>query len=160
MKKINNPFIGGNGYNCFGCSPDNHHGLKLDFWFDEENKTVQTKWNPTEDLQGYTNVLHGGVQATILDEIASWAIYVILETGGVTSKMEINYLKPVLISNGPITVKASSINVEKRIASVKTELYDGNNVLCSEAVVQYFIYPQEIAMKKLNYPGLEAFLGK
>jgi len=158
MKKINNPFAGHDGYNCFACSPDNHHGLKLEFWFDEENKMVETKWNPTDYLQGYTNVLHGGVQATIMDEIASWAIYVILETGGVTSKMEIRYLKPVLISNGAITVKARSISVDKRFATVKTELYDGNNELCTEATVQYFIYPQEIAIKKLNYPGIKSFL--
>jgi uncharacterized protein (TIGR00369 family) len=159
MKKINNPFAGRKGYDCFGCSPDNHHGLKLEFWLDEEKRTVVTKWNPIDYLQGYTGVLHGGIQATIMDEIASWAIYVLLETGGVTSKMEIRYLKPVLISNGSISVRASLINTEKRFANIKTELFDGNNELCSEATVQYFIYPQEIAIKKLNYPGIKAFIG-
>lgn len=159
MKKINNPFAGNDGYNCFGCSPDNHHGLKLEFWYDEELKTVEAKWNPADYLQGYTGVLHGGIQATIMDEIASWAIYVVLETAGVTSKMEIRYLKPVLISNGMITIKATSIQAEKRLADVKVELYDGNNLLCAEATVQYFIYPQEIAIKRLNYPGIKAFIG-
>lgn len=158
MKKISNPFKGKDDYNCFGCSPDNHHGLKLEFWFDEENKTVETNWDPLDYMQGYNNVLHGGVQATIMDEIASWAVYVILETGGVTSKMEIKYRKPVLISNGSIKVKAHILNKEKRLANIKTELYDGNNELCAEALVQYFIYPQEIAIKKLNYPGIKAFL--
>lgn len=158
MKKINNPFAGREGYDCFGCSPDNHHGLKLEFWLDMENRTVETKWNPIDYLQGYTGVLHGGIQATIMDEIASWAIYVLLETGGVTSKMEIRYLKPVLISNGSISVKASLISTEKRFANIKTELFDGINELCSAATVQYFIYPQEIAIKKLNYPGIKAFI--
>ncbi len=158
MKKINNPFAGNAGYNCFGCSPDNHLGLKLEFWFDEENKSVEAKWNPEKYLQGYDGVLHGGIQATAMDEIASWAIYVLLETAGVTSKMEIRYLKPVLINKGTITIKAISIQAEKRVANVSVELYDGNNLLCAEATVQYFIYPQEIAIKKLNYPGLKAFI--
>lgn len=158
MKKINNPFAGHAGYNCFGCSPDNHHGLKLEFWLNEGNKTVETKWNPEEYLQGYNGVLHGGIQATIMDEIASWAIYVLLETAGVTSKMEIQYLKPVLISNGVISIKASVISKEKRFANIKAELFDGKAELCAEATVQYFIYPQEIAIKKLNYPGIKAFI--
>jgi uncharacterized protein (TIGR00369 family) len=158
MKKIKNPFAGHEGYYCFGCSPDNNHGLKLEFWFNEEEKTVEAKWSPKEYLQGYTGVLHGGIQATIMDEIASWAIYVLLETAGVTSKMEIRYLKPVLIASGPITIKASLDSKEKRLANMKVELLDGNNQICTTASVQYFIYPQEIAIKKLNYPGLKAFI--
>jgi uncharacterized protein (TIGR00369 family) len=159
MKKIHNPFAGNAGYNCFGCSPDNHHGLKLEFWLNEESKTVEARWNPEEYLQGYSGVLHGGIQATVMDEIASWAIYVLLDTAGVTSKIEIRYLKPVLIGNGTITVKASLIQKEKRLADIRVELFDGNNQLCAEGTVQYFIYPQEIAIKKLNYPGINAFMG-
>ncbi len=159
MKKINNPFAGHDGYNCFGCSPDNHHGLKLEFWLNEENKSVETKWNPTDYLQGYTNVLHGGIQATIMDEIASWVVYVLLETAGVTSKMEIRYLKPVLISKGTLTIKGKIVSKEKRLANISVELFDGNNELCTEANVHYFVYPQELAIKKLNYPGIKAFIG-
>ena len=159
MKKINNPFKGHEGYFCFGCCPDNHHGLKLDFWLDEENKDIVAKWNPMDYYQGYQNVLHGGVQATILDEIASWAIYVLLETGGVTSKMEIKYVKPVYVNKGVLTIKARVDSQEKRLTNIKTELYNSDNELCAEAMVQYFTYPQELAIKKLNYPGIKAFIG-
>jgi len=93
-----------------------------------------------------------------MDEVASWAIYILLETGGVTSKMEIKFLKPVLLTNGLVTIKANLIDKEKRFANIKTELFDGKNDLCAEAIVQYYIYPQELAIKKLNYPGIKAFL--
>ena len=159
MKKINNPFANLTEHKCFCCSPNNPIGLKLEFWFDEENRIVSTNWNPLEYLQGYPNVLHGGIQSTLMDEVASWSVYVLLETGGVTSKMEIKFLKPVLLSNGLLTIKASLIDKEKRFANIKTELFDGKNELCAEAIVQYFIYPQELAIKKLNYPGIKAFLG-
>ncbi len=158
MKKINNPFANIAEHKCFCCSPNNPIGLKLDFWYDEKNQIVGTNWNPLEYLQGYPNVLHGGIQSTLMDEVASWAVYVLIETGGVTSKMEIRFLKPVLISNGLLTIKASLIDKEKRFANIKTELFDGKNELCAEAIVQYFIYPQELAIKKLNYPGISAFL--
>ena len=159
MKKINNPFANKADHKCFCCSPNNPIGLKLDFWFDEENRIVQTTWNPIEFLQGYPNVLHGGIQSTLMDEVASWAVYVLLQTGGVTSKMEIKFLKPVLISNGKITIKATFIDQDKRLANISTELYDGKNELCAIGNVQYYIYPQELAIKKLNYPGIDAFLG-
>lgn len=159
MKKINNPFAHLSDHKCFCCSPNNPIGLKLEFWFDEENQTIETRWNPLEYLQGYPNVLHGGIQSTLMDEVASWAIYVLLETGGVTSKIEIKFLKPVLISNGELLVKASLLSKEKRFANIKTDLFDGNNQLCAEAIVQYYIYPQELAIKKLNYPGIKAFIG-
>ncbi|HCT30433.1 MAG TPA: hypothetical protein DIW31_06810 [Bacteroidales bacterium] len=158
MIKIKNPFASIPEHKCFCCSPNNPIGLKLDFWYDEENQTVQTEWNPIEFLQGYPNVLHGGIQSTLMDEVASWAVYILLQTGGVTSKMEIKFLKPVLISNGKITIKASLINQEKRLANIRTELYDGKNELCAEGVVQYFTYPKEVAIKKLNYPGINEFL--
>jgi len=51
------------------------------------------------------------------------------------------------------------INHEKRFANIAVELFDGKSVLCTQADVQYFIYPQELAIKKLNYPGIKAFIG-
>ena len=158
MKKINNPFVGDDGYNCFGCSPDNHHGLKLDFWLNEENNSIETNWNPAGYLQGFKDVVHGGVQATVMDEIASWVMFVLLETVGVTTKMEIRYLKPVIFSNGPLKVKAKLLSTEDPLANIGVELFNGKNELCTEANIQYFIYPQKYAVKKFNYPGIKAFI--
>jgi len=32
--------------------------------------------------------------------------------------------------------------------------------VCSEAEIKYFIFPPEIAQKKYNYPGYEAFFNE
>jgi len=72
MKKIRNPFAGMQGFDCFGCSPDNPIGLKLNFI--EEAEYLTSEWQPSDHLQGYMNILHGGIQATLMDEIASWTI--------------------------------------------------------------------------------------
>ena len=34
MKKLINPYLEKQGYNCFGCSPKNPIGLHLEFWED------------------------------------------------------------------------------------------------------------------------------
>ena len=41
MKKIINPWRNHEGYNCFGCSPDNPIGLHLEFYEDGVTKQVR-----------------------------------------------------------------------------------------------------------------------
>ena len=84
MKEIKNPFLDRKDYCCFGCSPANHIGLRMKFY--EEEEFVVSEWLPRSEFEGYANVLHGGIQATLMDEIASWTIYVKAGTGGVTRK--------------------------------------------------------------------------
>lgn len=158
MKKINNPFIGSEEFNCIGCSPRNPIGFQLIFFLDEENETLTTEWNPQPVFQGYKNVLHGGIQATLMDEIASWVVYSIIGTGGVTSQMQVRYRKPTFIKDGPLKIKAWVIKFEKKLADIQTQLFNSKNELCAEAVVQYFVYPVNIAKEKFGYPGKEAFL--
>ncbi len=158
MKPIKNAYVGQENYNCIGCSPDNPIGIKLSFTLDEETQTVLAEWTPNFNYQGFYNVVHGGIQATLLDEIASWVLYTVLGTGGVTSQMQIRYHKPVFITKGTIKLKARMEKHHKRLADIKTELYNSDGELCTEATVQYFVYPEEIAKKKYGYPGKEAFI--
>ncbi len=46
MKKILNPYTKFDGYNCFGCSPKNEHGLKMKFF--EDGDCVISNWEPIE----------------------------------------------------------------------------------------------------------------
>lgn len=156
MKKLNNPFIALEDYNCFVCAPHNPIGLHLDFYLDGE--VIKAKWKPEDQYQGYPNVLHGGIQATLLDEVASWAVYVIGGTGGVTSRIEVKYLKPVLIDKGSIALTAKITERKKRIMTMRSGLFDCEGVLCTEALVDYFVFPEEVARKKMHYPGRAAFL--
>ena len=108
--KIINPYTKLPGYNCFGCSPDNTVGLQLQFF--EEDEYLVSEWMPKQHLSGYKNVLHGGIQATLLDEIASWAVQIKLRTAGVTANLNLRYKKPVLVDEGQITLRAKIDKVE------------------------------------------------
>ncbi len=94
-KVIRNPYTTQEGHNCFACSPNNHLGLKMQFF--EEREYVISEWQPSDQFAGYKNVLHGGIQATVLDEIASWCVQIKLKTAGVTANMNLRYKKPVLV---------------------------------------------------------------
>ena len=58
MKKIINPWKGMEGYNCFGCAPNNEAGVKMEFY--EDNDEVISIWRPRPEYQGWIDTLHGG----------------------------------------------------------------------------------------------------
>ena len=155
MRKLTNPFISKTDYQCFGCAPNNNNGLQMEFY--EDGEYLISEWEPKTFLQGYGNVLHGGIQSTILDEIASWVVYVKAKTGGVTANLEVKYKKSAYVNKGPLKARAKLTDVDKRFAYISAELLDHEGKICSEAKLRYYIFPEETARKKLDYPGHEAF---
>ncbi|MCG6187758.1 PaaI family thioesterase [Maribellus maritimus] len=159
MKKIKNPFTEKDSsrkeYNCFGCSPFNEMGLKLEFW--ENGDEIVAKWTPSKSMEGWLGVLHGGIQATLVDELAGWIVLLKKNTSGVTSSLNIDYLKPVYISKGEVTIKGKLTSTEGRIAKIECTLLDGEGKECLHAKADYFCFPEKIAKAKYHYPGIEAF---
>ncbi len=155
MKKIRNPFVGLEGFNCFGCNPGNPIGLKMNFV--EDGEYVTSEWEPQNHFQGYLNVLHGGIQTTLMDEIASWTVYVKTRTAGVTSAIHSRFIKPVYMNKGNIRLTCRLIKQEKKLATLEVKLYNADNVLCSESEIEYFIYPEEIARRRLHLPEMNSF---
>ena len=155
MKKLKNPFAEMDGFNCFGCDPGNRLGLRLDFYEDEEE--IVTFWKPDEEYQGYNLVLHGGIQATLHDELASWVVFVKAGTAGFTRSLRIDYLSPAYTSDAQITVRARLTELEEKSAHIESVLYDSRGTACSRAVAEYAVFPEKLAVRKFHYPGREAF---
>ncbi|MBN1638275.1 MAG: PaaI family thioesterase [Ignavibacteriales bacterium] len=155
MKKIFNPFKNRENYFCFGCSPHNQMGLQMEFL--DNGSEIICEWQPKDYLQGYDNILHGGIQSTLMDEIASWFVYTKLETGGVTSRISVRYKRPVFTNKGKIKITAELKEVNKNLANITTKIFDPDGKLCSEGEIQYFIMSKEQAVEKLKYPGIESF---
>jgi uncharacterized protein (TIGR00369 family) len=155
MTPIRNPYVGREGYHCFACSPDSPVGLRMRFFRDGDQ--VVSRWQPRPELEGYTGVLHGGVQGTLMDEIASWWIFVNRGTAGATSRLEVDFRRPVMTGRGEILLRASLAGVEDNLVTVRVELRDGDGTLCSEGRVTYFTYPPALARRRFAYPGPEGF---
>ncbi len=58
---------------CFACGPQNPNGLKLNI--QASSRGVETEIDLPTWVQGYHNIVHGGIIATILDELAVWAAF-------------------------------------------------------------------------------------
>ena len=78
---------------CFGCAPHNTKGLKLRIWYNKEGCT--SYYTIPEEYCGFKGLAHGGIIATLLDEVAAWTIITHLQRFGITLQANVHYLKPV-----------------------------------------------------------------
>lgn len=153
--KITNPYALLQQHFCFGCSAKNPIGLQLNF--NLEGKKVVSYWTPDERYQGFHRVLHGGIQATLLDEVAGWVVQVICQTSGVTSEMKVQYHKPVYTHEKNLRIEAEIIGYRNRLVDIEARLFNESGNLCSTAIVTYYLFSEEVAKEKFNYPGADSF---
>ena len=149
MRKINNPWIGNPAYDCFGCCPDNPLGTHMRFY--EEGDDVVSVWQPKPHFQSWTNTLHGGIQATLLDEVCGWVVFHKLQTAGVTAKMEIRYRKTVDTRQPFIILRARVKETKRNVVVVKGEIWSSDEVLLAECECTYFTFPQKEAQEQMGY---------
>jgi uncharacterized protein (TIGR00369 family) len=149
MNKIINPWIGKPGYNCFGCAPHNEAGVKMQFY--EDGDDIVSIWKPQPQYQGWTNTLHGGIQAVLLDEICAWVILRKKQTTGVTSKMETRYLKPINTEDSHVVLRAHIVETKHNIVIVEAQIFNKDEELCTKATCTYFTFPQEKAKEDMGF---------
>jgi len=108
-------------------------------------------------LQSYPKVVHGGIQATLLDEIAGWVVYVKCGTVGLTAEMKVKFRQPLYIDQGEVIIRARLIDQNKRLATISAQLTDSFGKICADAEIRYFLLSEAEARGKYHYPGVDAF---
>ena len=143
MRKIKNPWLQKEGYHCFGCCPDNPAGVHMEFF--EDGDEVVCFWLPQAHFQGWVDTLHGGIQSTLIDEIASWVVFRKLQTTGVTNKLEVKFMKPIMTTENQITLRARLVEMKRQVAFIEVKVYNSQEELCTEGKAVYFTANQEKA---------------
>jgi acyl-coenzyme A thioesterase PaaI-like protein len=87
---------------CWVCAPQHLNGLNLVFEFDGDG-TVVGDFSCGKNYMGYPDYLHGGVVSSLLDGAMTNCLMA-RGTPGLTGKLEVRFLKPVLI-DVPVTVR-------------------------------------------------------
>lgn len=155
MNKINNPWINLTviGYNCFGCAPSNPWGLKLEVY--EDGDDVVSFWNPHPNFQGWLNTLHGGIQATLIDEVAGWLIFRKLQTAGQTVRLNMKYRKAIPTGTDvQLTIRARLKEVKRNLAIIESEIIHCGEI-CSQADITYFCFSKEKSQQEFYFSTCE-----
>lgn len=152
MKKIKNPYIGKDGYNCFACAPTNPVGLHLEFW--EDGDDVLTEWQPHKNYQGWKDTLHGGIISLLMDEVGGWVVNRKLQTTGVTMQLEVKYRRPVLTTEEKITVRGYIAERRRNIVTINLTLENAAGEVCDEGVATYYVFGADRA-RDMGFEGCE-----
>jgi uncharacterized protein (TIGR00369 family) len=123
---------------CFGCGGANEVGLKMEF--ESNGKQVRSFTHIPQHLAGWSNLAHGGVLATTLDETMAWAAIYLERSYILTKKMSVEFLKPVFVGDkletrGHIIQKISNKEVSV-YAEIKNE--QGTIVAKSDGIIALF----------------------
>lgn len=130
-------------HNCFGCSPKNKCGLKMEFYFSRDLSLVASWLSPPGHLGGWGNIVHGGIVSTILDEAMGWAALVILRKLMLSKTISVKYIKPVFL-NTEIKVEGSVLeSISDREAILQASIHDGNNEVCARSTSEVSLFTAE-----------------
>lgn len=111
-------------HRCFVCGKENAHGFRLDFEHPDKG-VLRTSVVFSNTYQGFKNIVHGGVMATILDEVmvnAAWKEGIPAVTAGLNIRLK----KPGRIGEriffeGKLEPSAAKKRVFKAHATAKNE---------------------------------------
>ncbi len=127
---------------CFGCSPTNPAGLQMKFYTNEES--IFSWLKVPDHLCGWSNLVHGGVISTILDEIMGWAAIHLLKLIVLTKTMTIEFIQPVFIDD--------ELKAEARITKfhndgeviIEGAIHNKRGDLCAKSTGVFSYFPPDI----------------
>jgi len=130
---------------CFICGLENPVGLKLRI-YEVEPGVIECTYIAPEHFQGYPGVLHGGIVATILDEISGRS-----HMGSpanprfmFTAKLEVKYRKSVPTSK-PLKIVGRAGRDRGRSAEAWAGIYDAaSGELLAESNALLVAVPQDM----------------
>lgn len=139
-KEIANPFP---FKACFLCGRENPHGLHLRFHLDDESGEVFTEYVPEERFAGQGDILHGALQMGLLDEAMGWASFAHTGIMGVTTGIDVRFLRPVYISAGAVRVGCRVLERDGRDVRLEGELVGADGTVCTTATGVYRLLSPE-----------------
>ena len=108
---------------CFGCGAANPIGLGLT-GFERSANSVAAQFTPRPDYHGFSDLLHGGIVATALDEIMAWSAILIEHGMVMTGTLELRYRKPATVG-ATYTLQGELMERRGRRLKLRATMTDG-----------------------------------
>ncbi len=91
-------------WNCFACGQDHPKGLRLQFTAPQPD-WVRSEFRISTDHVGLGSIVHGGIVATVFDEVMVWTLYRWRYQPHVTARMEQRF-RGVIEADTPLVAEA------------------------------------------------------
>lgn len=128
---------------CFVCGRKNPKGLYMRF-YDNGRDEVYADYTVSEDYQGYPGVVHGGVIASILDEVVCRVAMIEDHHHFMMSvKLEVKYRQPVPTET-PLHIVGRIVRLRGRLGKAVGELKLPDGTVAAEAAMTLADVPVEV----------------
>lgn len=121
---------------CFVCGPQNPIGLQAQFSTDRDACSSHATLELSGNYQGWQDVIHGGILASLLDEACIYACRAKAEQC-VTAELQVRYRKPVSVGD-VIVVTGQLIDSSRKIWQASAQL-KVKDTLYAEATAKVFV---------------------
>jgi acyl-coenzyme A thioesterase PaaI-like protein len=111
---------------CFGCGPNNIHGLNLKFLKVDDNKIIAEK-TFDERYSAWTGQVHGGIVFAALECTCQWTFYATKGRVGPTESFGISFPSRVLVGE-PTKLIGTAMRETPETVSIKAELVQSGQV--------------------------------
>jgi len=122
-------------HSCFVCGESNPIGLNLRF--ETDGHVVRTHFKPRPEHIGFKEVVHGGIIATLLDEIMVWACLTQTKRFAYCAEFTLRFLNPLRPGQETLATAELVANRRDRIFEAKAELHDSTGKLLATAIGKY-----------------------
>ena len=131
-----------NSHMCLICGMDNSAGVRGQF-YNMEDGSVGGLFTFREEHQSYPGRVHGGMLATMIDELAGRVLWVDCpDKIAVTMDINVKYRKPVPY-NTPLKGRGMYTERLSRAYSAKCYIMDMDTNILAEGIAKYLILPVE-----------------
>jgi len=135
-------------HNCFACGRGNPIGMRLRIELGQG--TAQASWTVGDHYVGWSDKAHGGIIATLLDEVMAWAPSS-HDAWAVTAEMAVRFRSPA-IPGEALTARGWVTDSRRRIYRVAGEVRASDGRLVAEGTGRYLgATPHQKAALKERY---------
>ena len=120
---------------CFVCGEANPLGLNLRFATD--GRIVQTRFRPRPEDVGFRGVVHGGIVATVLDEIMAWVCAAHAHRFSFCAELNVRFLNPMSPGMEVLVTGELVANRKNRIFETKAQAQSGDGLTLATATGKY-----------------------
>jgi acyl-coenzyme A thioesterase PaaI-like protein len=108
---------------CFGCGPESEYGLHV--VARKVGDEIHAQYTFGAKHSGAPGIAHGGTVAALVDDVCGFLLFVVQQPA-VTRKLEVEYLKPVLVGVPyDLVAKVDSFEGRKLFVSIEGRSPDG-----------------------------------
>jgi len=120
---------------CFVCGESNRKGLNLRF--ETDGRVVCNRFVPQPEHVGFKHAMHGGLVATLLDEMMVWACAVRTKRFAYCAELTVRYVNPVPPNQATLAIAQLVADRRGRLFEAKAELRDERGTLLASASGKY-----------------------